>query len=144
MAELGRRGGLASGKIRWGKRVGRILGECINRHFGVQPATDDEYPAAVREVWEATGRRFTLDQIAEALSDYGVREEAWDLDRPGFELAHSVILHGVLHLDRMAWPDPRKASAGSVRVANHAGAAPKMISVTRANPNANRNAIGVG
>ena len=37
----------------------------------------------------------------------------------------------------MLRPDPRNASAGSVRVANHAGAAPKMIPVSSANTNAN-------
>ena len=36
----------------------------------------------------------------------------------------------------MLRPEPRKASAGSVRVANHAGAAPKITPVTSASPNA--------
>src|SRR2546430_10378566 len=34
-------------------------------------------------------------------------------------------------------PHPRSASAGAVRVASHAGAAPKMIPVTSAKPKAN-------
>ena len=44
----------------------------------------------------------------------------------------------------MLRPDPRRASAGSVRVANHAGAAPKMIPVSSANPNANPRTVNEG
>ena len=39
----------------------------------------------------------------------------------------------------VARPDPLKASAGSVLVASHAGTAPKMIPVTKANAKANPN-----
>ena len=41
-------------------------------------------------------------------------------------------------------PDPRSASAGSVRVASQAGAAPKMIPVSSASPNANANTMSDG
>ena len=41
-------------------------------------------------------------------------------------------------------PAPRKASAGSVRVANHAGAAPKMIPVSNARAKANANTTSDG
>ena len=41
-------------------------------------------------------------------------------------------------------PDPRSASAGSVRVASQAGVAPKMIPVTSAKPKANANTTSDG
>jgi hypothetical protein len=54
--ELASRGGLASGKTRWLKRVGKIIAECA-RKLGIDlPATpDDGYSAAVHSVWETTG-----------------------------------------------------------------------------------------
>ena len=44
----------------------------------------------------------------------------------------------------MLRPAPRSASIGSVRVANHAGAAPKTMPVTSARPNANASTSGDG
>ena len=44
----------------------------------------------------------------------------------------------------MLRPEPRRASTGSVRVANQAGAAPKTIPVKRATTNANSNTLGDG
>ena len=44
----------------------------------------------------------------------------------------------------MLRPAPRSASIGSVRVANHAGAAPNTIPVTSASANANASTIGDG
>ena len=44
----------------------------------------------------------------------------------------------------MLRPDPRSALTGSVRVANQAGAAPKITPVTSARPNANASTIGDG
>ena len=44
----------------------------------------------------------------------------------------------------MLRPAPCNASAGSVRVANHAGAAPKMIPVSSANPKANASTMSDG
>lgn len=41
-------------------------------------------------------------------------------------------------------PDPRSASAGSVRVANHAGAAPKIIPVSIDKAKANTNTVSDG
>ena len=41
-------------------------------------------------------------------------------------------------------PAPRNASTGWVRVANHAGAAPKMIPVNRASANANASTTSEG
>ena len=44
----------------------------------------------------------------------------------------------------MLRPAPRSASIGSVRVANHAGAAPNTMPVTSARPNAKARTIGAG
>ena len=81
MKAIGSRGGLASGKARWGMRVGGIIGECLNRQFGVQPAIEDDgYSAAVHEVWEATGRRYTLEHIAQAMHPGDNRGGSHDSD----------------------------------------------------------------
>jgi hypothetical protein len=61
MRELGRRGGLRSGETRNLKRVARIAGI-------VQPATEAErHVVAACDVWETTGRRFSLEQILEEM-----------------------------------------------------------------------------
>jgi hypothetical protein len=82
MRTLGRRGGLASGKARELKRVGGIIGGgCLNRQSGVEPATEDDgYSAAVHEVWDATGRRDTVDQTAEVTRPRDNRGGSHDSD----------------------------------------------------------------
>jgi hypothetical protein len=68
MRELGRRGGVKSGETRSRKRIERLLAEYQWRKYGIKPvAGDDRYPASVYYVWEFTGRRFTLEQISEAM-----------------------------------------------------------------------------
>ena len=69
-------------------------------------------------------------------------------------LRASMVAPATRTIDKVAWtissalrareerspvprPDPRSASAGSVRVANHAGAAPNIIPVNSDNPRAN-------
>ena len=69
MLVLARRGGLASGKTRWLKRVGRIAAECAHQKWGISPPVipDDGYSAAAHELWRILGRSFTLQQCEEAL-----------------------------------------------------------------------------
>ena len=69
MRAMARRGGLASGKKRWLKRVGRIAAEWAQRKWGISPPVipDDGYSAAAHELWGILGASFTLQQCEEAL-----------------------------------------------------------------------------
>ena len=56
----------------------------------------------------------------------------------------SSALRAKVEWSPMLRADPRNASAGSVRVASHAGAAPKIIPVTSATANANSSTMSDG
>src|SRR5580704_4756067 len=83
MRKLGRSGGLKSGETRRMNRAARIIEEYASGKRGIEtPKTaKDGYPYAVRYMWELTGGRFTLEQIAEALRPVdrrgGSRETDW-------------------------------------------------------------------
>ena len=82
MRKIARRGGLASGETRWWKRIQRMLIGFVCEDLGitVPGPVDDPRLAAVRDVWEFTGRRFTFEQIFEALRPVDHRGGSHDDD----------------------------------------------------------------
>jgi hypothetical protein len=81
MRTLARRGGLESGETRRLKRVRRILEQRAFQKFGIAPPPlMDRRTALVHEVWEGTGRRFTLEQIAKAMRPVDRRGGSHDTD----------------------------------------------------------------
>ena len=82
MRELGSRGGLKSGETRRLNAAVRIIEEYGRRKRGIETpaAGSDRKQAVAHEVWAATGRRFTLDEIAEAMRPVNRRGGSHDLD----------------------------------------------------------------
>jgi hypothetical protein len=82
MRKIARRGGLASGETRRLKRVQRLLTgfPCEELGIAVPGTINDPRLAAVLEMWELTGRRYTFEQIVEVLRPVDHRGGSHDND----------------------------------------------------------------
>jgi hypothetical protein len=103
MRKLGRSGGLKSGETRRGQRLERIIGEYAREKYGIKASATapDRHSALVQYAWEATGGRFTLEQIAEALRPVDRRGGSHETDWRCQDCGHfSSIKHRACALCR--------------------------------------------
>ncbi|MGA2183827.1 MAG: hypothetical protein ABSH47_12420 [Bryobacteraceae bacterium] len=124
MRELGRRGGVNSGKTRRLNRAVRIIEDYGRRKHGIAATAtgNDREQAAMYEVWEITGRQFTLDQIAEAMRPAHRRGGSHDTDWrcPECHCFNSIRSHRCRRCKRFAPANGRMTRAAlRERAAEH-------------------------